>query len=178
MSTLLSGVSPKRRVGAALVLLFALLACFVPAGAREQINGRVVAVADGDTIIVLDAAQVEHRVRFAFIDAPEKAQAFGQRAKAALAARVYGREVRVEVVDRDHYGRNVGRVWQGDSDVNLVQLTDGYAWHYRQYAQNNQPPGDFARYAGAEAEARQAQRGLWQEPEPTAPWAYRRASRQ
>jgi endonuclease YncB( thermonuclease family) len=175
--SLFSTASLTGKLAAALVLLLALLAYFAPAGQADEISGRVVAVADGDTITVLDAAQVEHKVRFAFIDAPEKAQPFGQRAKAVLAERVYGREVRVDVIERDRYGRSVGRVWQGDSDVNLAQLADGYAWHYRQYAEKSQAGRDFERYEAAQAEARQAQRGLWQDAAPTPPWAYRRSNR-
>lgn len=166
-----------RKLAAALVLLLALLAYLATAGQVDLINGRVVAVADGDTITVLDAAQVEHKVRLAFIDAPERAQPFGQRAKAVLAARLYGHEVRVDVIDRDRYGRSVGRVWRGKSDVNLAQLLDGYAWHYRQYAKKGQSGLDFERYTAAQVEARQAQRGLWQDAEPTPPWLFRRVGR-
>ncbi|MDN0084566.1 thermonuclease family protein [Crenobacter sp. SG2305] len=175
--TLFSTAPLSRKLAAGLVLLLALVAYLAPAGQADQINGWVVAVADGDTIIVLDAVQVEHRVRLAFIDAPERTQLFGQQAKAALAARLYGREVRVDVIDRDRYGRSVGRVWQNEGDVNLAQLLDGYAWHYRQYAKKSQSGHDFERYAAAQEEARQEQRGLWKDVEPTPPWRFRRAGR-
>jgi endonuclease YncB( thermonuclease family) len=38
----------------------------------ETVTGRVVGVADGDTITVLDADKVQHKIRLAGIDAPEK----------------------------------------------------------------------------------------------------------
>ncbi|MDN0076566.1 thermonuclease family protein [Crenobacter sp. SG2303] len=166
-----------RKLTAGLVLLLALLAYLAPAGQADQINGRVVAVADGDTITVLDAVQVEHKVRLAFVDAPERTQPFGQQAKAALSARLHGREVRVDVIDRDRYGRSVGQVWRNEGDVNLAQLLDGYAWHYRQYAKKSQSSHDFERYAAAQEEARQEQRGLWMDTEPTPPWQFRKAGR-
>ena len=45
--------------------------------AVETLKGRVVKVADGDTITLLDAANVQHRIRLDKIDAPEKSQPFG-----------------------------------------------------------------------------------------------------
>ncbi len=47
----------------------------------DILTGRVVGVADGDTITVLDADDQQHKIRLGGIDAPEKAQPFGQRAK-------------------------------------------------------------------------------------------------
>ncbi len=58
-------------------LVLALIVAFGPAGA-EVLTGHVVGVTDGDTITVLDAAKVQHKIRVAGIDAPEKKQAFGQ----------------------------------------------------------------------------------------------------
>jgi endonuclease YncB( thermonuclease family) len=46
----------------------------------ETYTGRVVGVSDGDTITVLDRSNVQHKVRLSGIDAPEKAQPYGQRA--------------------------------------------------------------------------------------------------
>ena len=61
-----------------LVQLLAIFFVAVVADAAE-INGRVVAVADGDTLTVLDAKNVQHKIRLGGIDAPEKKQAFGNR---------------------------------------------------------------------------------------------------
>ena len=62
---------------------------------------------------VLDSGQQQHKIRFAFIDAPEKAQPFGQAAKKALSDKVYRQQVRVDILEQDKYGRSVGRVWLG-----------------------------------------------------------------
>lgn len=48
------------------------------------IEGRVVGVADGDTVTVLDSNKVQHKVRLSGIDAPEKNQDFGSRSKQSL----------------------------------------------------------------------------------------------
>ena len=58
------------------------------------IAGRVVGVLDGDTITVLDAGKQQHRIRLAFIDAPEKSQPFGNASKRSLSALTIGQEVK------------------------------------------------------------------------------------
>ncbi len=88
----------------------------------------VVHVADGDTITVLDAGKVQHKVRLAGIDAPEKAQPFGQRSRESLEDLVAGRTVIVETHKKDRYGRYVGKVILNSRDVNLEQIRRGMAW--------------------------------------------------
>jgi len=53
-------------------------------GAEWIVECRVVALSDGDTITILDTAKVQHKIRLAGIDAPEKGQAFGERSKQNL----------------------------------------------------------------------------------------------
>ncbi len=171
--------SLKTKLMALLVLVSAVAGLFFTGtvGGHGLIEGRVVGVADGDTITVLALGNSPEKVRFAFIDAPEKAQPHGQAAKMALSARLFGREVKVEVIEKDRYGRTVGRVWVDNVDVNLAQVEDGYAWHYAQYAKKNQSASDFQAYQQAEHHARQNHLGLWQDASPTAPWEYRQSKR-
>src|SRR4249920_735525 len=70
---------PHWRAARAHALAYLLLGLHcIPAFADSWvIEGRVVALSDGDTITVLDSAKVQHKVRIAGIDAPEKSQAFG-----------------------------------------------------------------------------------------------------
>jgi endonuclease YncB( thermonuclease family) len=98
------------------------------AAARDP--GKVVAIADGDTLTVLDVANTQHTIRLAGIDAPEKRQAFGTKAPEALAAKVFGKAVRVDVVEIDRYHREVGRIYMGDRFINLEMVRDGFAWRY------------------------------------------------
>jgi endonuclease YncB( thermonuclease family) len=139
----------------------------------QEVGGRVVAVQDGDTVTILDADRVQHRVRIAGIDAPEKSQAFGEAAKQSLARLVHGQRVDAHCPKRDRYGREVCSVYLGARDVGLEQVRSGYAWWYREYARE-QTPADRAAYEAAEAEARQARRGLWTDPAPQPPSAFRR----
>ena len=60
--------------------------------------------------------------------------------------------------------------------VNLAMVAAGFAWHYKQYA-SEQSASDRLLYDRAERDSRQARRGLWRDPDPTAPWDWRKASR-
>ena len=62
----------------------------------ETISGKVVGVSDGDTITVLDANREQHKIRVSGIDAPEKAQPFGQRSKESMSTLVFGKDVDVQ----------------------------------------------------------------------------------
>ena len=146
------------------------LACTANA---ETITGRVVGVADGDTITVLDADKVQHKIRLAGIDAPEKKQAFGQRSKQSLSDLAFGKDVAVETTKRDKYRREIGKVLVNGQDVNLVQVERGMAWFYRQY-QREQSPNDRRLYEAAEDAAKANKRGLWRDADPVPPWEFRR----
>ena len=151
------------------ITLALALACSVNA---ETVTGQVVGVADGDTITVLDADKVQHKIRLAGIDAPEKKQAFGNRAKESLSDMVFDKTVNVETEKRDRYGRQIGKVLVNGQDVNLVQVERGMAWFYRQY-QREQSPNDRKLYEAAEDAAKAGRRGLWRDSEPVPPWDFR-----
>ncbi len=70
----------------------------------------------------------------------------------------------------------MGKVLLSGEDVNLGQIEAGLAWRYKKY-EMEQSAEDRARYAVAEVLAREAKRGLWVEPEPVAPWEWRKAKR-
>ena len=140
------------------------------------IEGRVVGLADGDTITVLDSNKVQHKIRLSGIDAPEKKQAFGQRSKQSLSDLVFDKVVVVETNKRDRYGREIGKVLVDGIDTNLLQVHRGFAWHYKTY-EREQSVIDRKAYADAENEAREARRGLWVDAEPMPPWDLRRNQR-
>jgi endonuclease YncB( thermonuclease family) len=142
----------------------------------DTLSGQVIAVSDGDTIGVLDAQRVTHRVRLAGIDAPELGQPFSQRSKQHLAGLVHGREVQVEWNKLDRYGRIVGKVVADDLDVCREMVAAGLAWHYKAY-QHEQPVEDRKAYSEAEDAAREGHLGLWSELQPMPPWEYRASRR-
>jgi len=139
----------------------------------EELTGKVIAIADGDTLTVLGDNNQQTKIRLAEIDTPESGQPYGSRARQALAALAFGKQARIVETDRDRYGRIVGKVYVGGMDVNAELVRQGAAWVYRKYAK------DQSLFA-LEAEARAAQRGLWALPEAqrVAPWDWRKAQRQ
>ena len=87
-------------------------------------------------------------------------------------------KVRVEVFDIDQYGRQVARIYANGQDVNLLQIQQGNAWHYRSIAKRNQAKTDYAQYEAAEQSAKQQRLGLWTNRQAIAPWQYRYNQRQ
>ena len=139
----------------------------------STLQGKVVHVADGDTITVLDATNTQHKIRLHGIDAPEKAQAFGQKSKQSLHQLVHSKQVTVEFQKQDKYGRAVGKVVYNGTDVCLEQIKLGMAWHYKQY-ESEQPKEDRETYEQAELSARANAIGIWKDKQPIPPWEYRR----
>lgn len=154
----------------------ALLALFFPLAWADTVTGRVVGVADGDTITVLDAANQLRKIRLEGIDAPEKSQPFGQCSKQSLSDLVYGKVVKVDTHKSDRYGRQVGKVLIQGVDVNLEQVSRGLAWHYKAYARE-QAAVDQSKYASAEDAARSARKGLWRDAAPMPPWDWRKSEK-
>lgn len=136
------------------------------------LSGKVIGISDGDTIDVLDSSKITHRIRLAGIDAPEKAQPFGQRSKEHLSESVFGKQVEVQGGKTDKYGRTVGKILVNGLDANLEQIRAGLAWHYKQYA-SEQSVSDRALYASAEENARGLHSGLWHDAKPMPPWEWR-----
>lgn len=137
----------------------------------------MVRVTDGDTIVVLDAANTQHKIRLQGIDAPERGQAFGTKSKDHLASLIAGGTVTVDYSKRDRYQRIIGKVLLNGDDMNLEQIRAGMAWHYKKY-QGEQSSDDRITYSDAELEARRDRLGLWVDKNPVPPWEYRQAKRQ
>ena len=149
--------------------LLLALALFSGCTQAASFTGRTVAVIDGDTMKVLTSEKVLHKIRLSAIDAPEKAQAFGQRSKQALSDLCFDRVATVSVVDTDRYGRMVADVWCDGIYANGAMVEQGLAWVYRRYA------GIRADLYAAELDARLAKRGLWVAPFPTPPRDFRKS---
>ena len=168
------------RVGALIVVVSSVLvgntmamACdgaLIDSGARclsPTLDGRVVGISDGDTLTIMDATKKTHKIRLAYIDAPESGQAFGQTAKRQLSTICFDRQARVVVVDTDRYQRSIGVVTCDGVNANRSMVEAGLAWVYRRYAPLT------TSWAAFEEKARRERRGLWSVASPVAPWDYR-----
>lgn len=147
-------------------LLFLLATCVN----AEVISGKVIKVLDGDTIDILYNNKPT-RIRFNGIDAPEKGQPHGQKAKQFVLDLAAQKIVSVNVTDTDRYDRSIGDIILPDGrNLNREVVKAGYAWHYVKYS-------DDVTLGELEKEARQARRGLWQDKNPMAPWEWRKMKR-
>lgn len=153
------------------ILLIALSLPLPTAAYSETINGRVIAVADGDTLTILDVGNTQIKIRLAAIDAPEKNQAFGNRAKQELSDLCFGKNASLKVVSVDRYGRTVGDIDCVGTNANKAMVKSGFAWVYRKYDKG------FEHFYAAEEEARSAGLGLWADSNPLAPWDWRKSKR-
>jgi endonuclease YncB( thermonuclease family) len=161
------GFAPRwRRLQA--VLLLALL--WAPTAWAWTLGGQVVAVLSGDTLRIRDERKVQHTVRLAGVDAPEKFQVHGQRSLDALRELAFQKYVTVEGVGSG--SPRIGRVRVEGRDIGMEQLQRGAVWYDKSRAQVL-PEADRQAYATAQEEARLQRTGLWRDKQPIPPWEYR-----
>ena len=139
----------------------------------DVLTGRVVRIADGDTVTLLDSSNAQHRIRLQGIDAPESHQDFGAQSKKSLSDMIFDRQVTAACDKTDQYGRQVCKIVFDGKDINLEQVKAGMAWHYKEY-EREQSVTDQQLYARAEDDARNARRGLWTDANPIEPSEFRR----
>jgi micrococcal nuclease len=137
----------------------------------EQFTLKVVSISDGDTFTGLDSQNRQVKVRLHGIDAPEKAQAFGNVSRKSLGDLIEGKSVEVQRVDKDRYGRVVANVHVGGTHVNRELVAKGLAWRYVQYDKK-------AEFTLVEQAAKTARKGLWADPKPVPPWDWRKSEKE
>jgi endonuclease YncB( thermonuclease family) len=149
----------------ALALLTPLFLAALPGASRADFLGRVVQIADGDSITVLMGKR-QVKVRLTEIDAPERKQPFGSRSRQSLGDLCAGKDARVVERGTDRYGRTLGRVYCNGVDANAEQVRRGMAWVFDRFVT------DRSLYA-LQDEARAARRGLWADARAIPPWEWR-----
>lgn len=149
-----------------LLRLFLAAAVLATATEAAAYSGAVVGITDGDTLTILDHRQ-RIRIRLAAIDAPERRQPYGQRARQSLADLCYGKEAEYLPETVDQYGRTVATVFCDGVDVSLAQLERGFAWVSPRYRED-------LNLLSLEHSARADRRGLWRGPRYVPPWVWRK----
>jgi micrococcal nuclease len=147
--------------------LWLWLWCLPLAAGAETYTAQVIAVLDGDTVMVMRDNR-KTTLRLAGIDAPEKQQAYGITSRDALAALVLRKSVRVTTQAVDDYGRGIALIDVGRINVNEELLRRGLAWEYSQHHSNKM-------LLALQSRAQTAKRGLWVEANPVPPWMFRKA---
>jgi len=129
---------------------------------------KVIHIADGDTITVLNDANKQIKIRLKDIDCPEKAQAYGNKAKQFTKILVHKEMVVIQAYGTDRYGRTIADVILEDGR-NLSQelVKAGLAWWYYRYSDNRE-------LGQLELDAKLAHVGLWKDKNPVPPWVFRK----
>jgi micrococcal nuclease len=131
--------------------------------------GKVVSVPDGNTVVVLNADE-QITVRVAYIDAPEKGQAFSAPSRQALTKLCLGKDAAYKIARSNDSTHAIAAVTCDGVDVGRAQLERGMAWvDIKQKAESD--------LIALEAAARQTRRGLWADEKPVPPWEFRRPLR-
>lgn len=147
-----------------ILLLFIALNCY---SQKQIISGKVVAITDGDTFKLLKIDSTLIKVRVANIDSPERKQPFSTKAKQFTSQAIFGKNVTLEYLKKDRYGRFICNTIYNDS-LNLAHelLKNGLAWHYKKYSKD-------AYLQTLEDEARAHNVGLWGAKNQIPPWKWR-----
>ena len=148
------------------LLICGALFCISGWAQSAEFTAKVIAVLDGDTVLVRRASGLV-KIRLAEIDAPEKAQTFGETSRQSLSGMVLGKQVRVVSQAVDQYGRLVAHLSVAGLEVNAEQIRRGMAWEYSNFHSNKT-------LIALQNEAKQAPRGLWAQGNPTPPWEWRK----
>lgn len=137
----------------------------------STISGRVYRIIDGDSLLLVDSANRQHRVRLLGIDAPEATQAFGAHARTRLSALAFGKLATAEC-RRFNSGAHC-MVLVEQTDIALEQLRSGMAWCAEPQASEQKAREE---YEHAEFEAKVHRYGLWRGKNPIPPWDWRRSA--
>ena len=164
-----NGLSLVRRLFRRKSLAGLLITLILGAGAFFWGQGKVISVADGDTLTFL-SKDGPVKMRLYGIDCPESAQSFGGAAKDYVSNLALLQEVKVQVMATDQYGRSVSLVALPDGRLlNELLLDEGLAWVYRAYCHDPRCAGWLLREQAAKAQGK----GLWSEKRPLPPWQWR-----
>ena len=158
----------KKRTPLALGLLLTFLSGIASA---DVLIGRVVYIASGDTLTILDTTNVRHQIHLLGIDAPDVQQPFGPASRTSLSALAFNQQVHVTCRLQDPMQHQVCSVEHNGRDIGLEQLRNGSAWWYSPHAEYL-TEGERSIYQQAEFFAKIHRSGLWNSKNPTPPWIW------
>ena len=116
--------------------MFLFCMCFNGFVFSQKISAKVVGVKDGDTFVVLHE-QRQITVRLEHIDAPEKNQPFGTKAKQFASDFCFGKTVVViGNGKKDRNGRWIGEIFYNNQNLGKELVRNGLAWHFKKYSKS------------------------------------------
>lgn len=148
----------------AFVLIFILISALV----FSQYSGKVIAIKDGDTVVLLLGDNSQKTLRFAEVDCPESGQPFGKNAKQFTSQEIFGKIVDFWTTDTDRYGRIIAKVFYDDGKyISAEIIKNGFGWWYFYYSNDK-------RLQELENVARKNSLGLWADKNAISPWEWRK----
>lgn len=133
----------------------------------QTLSGKVIKVADGDTVTILTEENEQIKIRLYGIDCPEKGQDYSSKATAFTSSFCFGKIVKVTQKGLDRYGRVLGIILIGKKNLNEELLKNGLAWHYKYFDKTQ-------KYSDLEQEAKKNKLNIWSMNNPIAPWDFRK----
>ncbi len=149
-----------------IALIFLIFLLSLNTAWSQILQGRIIAVKDGDTIELL-VGEAKIKIRLYGIDCPEKAQDFGLQATEFTTKYCLQKIVTVQQHGKDKYRRVLGVVMlQGKVNFNKLLVEKGYAWRYK-YSKDTE-------LLRLQEKAMKQKVGLWAATKPIAPWQFRK----
>lgn len=135
--------------------------------AYSQISGKVVAIKDGDTIVVLYGDNIQKTLRLAEVDCPESGQPFGKNAKQFTSSQVFNKQIIFYENTTDRYGRTIAKVYYDNGKYLSAEIIKaGLGWWYYQYSKNLE-------LGKMQDSAKSKAIGLWSDKNAISPYEWR-----
>lgn len=131
-------------------------------------SGKIVAVKDGDTVVILEEGFSQNTLRLAEVDCPENSQPFGKNAKQFTSNEIFGKYVSYQNLGKDRYGRIIAKIFYDNGKyISEELIKNGLGWWYFKYSKNQ-------KLGALEFQAREKKIGLWIDKNPIEPWNWRK----
>lgn len=146
--------------------ILALLFLFPILLSAQTLMGKIIRVSEGDTVVLLDRDNAQHKIRLHGIDAPETGQPYGDESKEYLSDLIADKTVTVDVKGKDQYKCVLGVIYLGNTNINAEMIRSGYAWNYK-YSKDKY-------YIKLQEKAKEQKKGLWKDKNTIDPWQWRK----
>ena len=137
----------------------------------SQTTGKVIAIKDGDTVVVLLEGNIQKTLRLAEVDCPESSQSFGKNAKQFTSSQIFGKTISFIETDTDRYGRTIAKIYYDEKYLSEEIIKAGFGWWYFYFSKDKN-------LGKLQDEAKAQKLGLWSDPHAISPWEYRKLKRE
>ena len=137
----------------------------------SQTTGKVIAIKDGDTVVVLLEGNIQKTLRLAEVDCPESGQPFGKNAKQFTSSQIFNKTISFIQTDTDRYGRTIAKIYYDEKYLSEEIIKAGFGWWYFYFSKDKN-------LGKLQDDAKAQKLGLWSDPNAISPWEYRKLKRE